>query len=73
LRAASNKNTYGTNEVYLRAPTTGDMQRFFDDFHAHLREQGVDFVKVDAQASFDLVTDGRVRANTFVQVSNREF
>jgi hypothetical protein len=50
----------------LPAPTTGDVQCFFDDFHAHLRKQGVDFVKGDEQVSFDLVTDGRSSDGEYV-------
>lgn len=42
--------------VGLLAPE--DSYRFFHDFHRHLREQGVDGVKVDNQGSLDAVTHG---------------
>ncbi len=35
-----------------------DIARFYHDFHRHLREQGVDLVKVDGQASLERFTAG---------------
>lgn len=37
-----------------------EASRFFDDFHGHLADQGVDFVKVDGQSSLEVFTEGQL-------------
>ena len=38
-------------------PTT-QVHRFYQDFHRHLRLQGIDGVKIDSQAALELVSEG---------------
>ncbi|KAK9719993.1 hypothetical protein K7432_004411 [Basidiobolus ranarum] len=55
-------HAYKTVEVKLRnggvVPLIheNDIERFFDDYHRYLRDQGVTLVKVDAQSSFDAIS-----------------
>ncbi len=43
-----------------------DIGKFYEDFHAYLREQGVDMLKVDNQGAFEFQIDGKLgRFGTF--------
>ncbi|CAG8524454.1 5775_t:CDS:2 [Acaulospora colombiana] len=49
----------GDQLVYLIAPE--DIQRFYQDLHGYLRDEGVSLVKVDSQGSFDLINSGETK------------